>query len=101
MAGKVSLIPLNPSIIKTIRKVTIIVIKHKINEVFLPSVKASKSVRLAGTVTGIPMAPYAPPEIFATKQTAAACNGLKPKPTKIAAVIATGHQNQQLLQEMR
>ena len=87
------MIPLKPSTINTIRNAIITVTRHKINEVFLPRVNASKSVKVAGTVTGIPIAPYAPPAILATKQIAADCNGLKPKPTKIAAVIATGAPN--------
>ena len=57
IAGNVSLIPLNPSTINTIRNAIITVTRHKINDVFLPSVKASKSVNVAGTVTGIPIAP--------------------------------------------
>ena len=57
IAGKVSLIPLNPSTINTIKNETIIVTKTKTNDVFLPSVNASRSVSVAGTVTGIPMAP--------------------------------------------
>ena len=38
-------------------------------------------------------APYAPPAMLDTKQIAAALSGLKPKPTRIAAVIATGAPN--------
>ena len=93
IAGNVSLIPLKPSTINTIRNAIITVTRHKINDVFLPRVNASKSVKVAGTVTGIPIAPYAPPAMLATKQIAADCKGLKPKPTKIAAVIATGAPN--------
>ena len=57
IAGRVSFIPLNPSTINTNKKVTISVTKHKIIEVAFPSDTASSSVRLAGIVTGIPIAP--------------------------------------------
>ena len=62
----------------------------KIRTVWRPIVNASSSVNCAGTVTGIPIAPIAPPAILATKQIPAAFNGLKPIPTSSAAVIATG-----------
>src|SRR3982751_1420652 len=42
------------------------------------------------TVIGMPMAPNATGAVFAIRQMPAAYNGLKPRPTSIAAVIATG-----------
>ena len=57
IAGRVSFIPLSPSTINTNKKATISVTRHKITEVAFPRDTASNSVRLAGIVTGIPIAP--------------------------------------------
>ena len=93
VAGNVSLIPLNPSIRKTNRNGSIKDMNGMMYVVRDATSNASRPVKVAGVVTGIPIAPYDPPAILATRQRPAACTGLNPNPVRITAVIATGAPN--------
>ena len=51
---------------------------------------SSKPIVPAIAIIGIPIVPKATGAVFAIKQIPAASSGANPKPTKVAAAIATG-----------
>ena len=93
IAGSVSLIPLNPSIIHINKNgISIFIstsVKADIEETAIP-VTLSCKPNVSITVTGKPMAPKAPAEAFAIKHNMAACNGANPNCVSDKAQIAIG-----------
>ena len=88
-----SLIPFTPSIIATIHKGMINDSNGNCLPAIAPIVNASIPDTFPATMIGIPKAPNATGAVLAIRHNPAAYNGLNPRPTKIAAVIATGAPN--------
>ena len=91
--GHTSLIPFHPSIIATSHKGIISDNSGNCLPAIAPIVNASIEVTCPATIIGTPKAPNATGAVFAIRHNPAAYNGLNPRPTKIAAVIATGAPN--------
>ncbi|MNE46699.1 hypothetical protein D3C80_1410530 [compost metagenome] len=89
-AGQVSLTPRRPSIMNTSQNGTNSDSSGSWRPVMAPILNASIPVTCPATMIGMPKAPKATGAVLAIRHKPAAYSGLKPSPTRSAAVIATG-----------
>ncbi len=93
IAGSTSKVSLQPTIARTSQNGTMIPVIGRIRPIMALKSDSGSPETAASVCTGVPMAPHATGEVLAIRLSAAAWNGLNPRPIMNAPAIATGAPN--------
>jgi len=93
MAGSTSKVSLQLTIARTSQNGTMIPVMGRMRPIIALRSDSGKPDTAASVCTGVPMAPHATGDVLASRLSAAAWNGLNPRPIMNAPAIATGAPN--------
>src|SRR5205809_3914592 len=93
MAGSTSNVSAQPTIARTSQKGTMMPVMGRMRPIMALRSDSGRPDTAASVCTGVPMAPHATGDVFAISLSAAAWNGLNPRPIMKAPAIATGAPN--------
>src|SRR5437899_1237789 len=93
IAGSTSKVSFHPTIQRTSQNGTIIAVSGRIRPIIAFMSASGNAETAASMCTGVPIAPQASGAVLAIRLSAAAWNGLNPKPIMNAPAIATGDPN--------
>src|SRR2546428_9408181 len=93
MAGSTSNVSAQPTMARTSQKGTMMPVMGRIRPIIALRSDSGRPETAASVCTGVPMAPHATGDVLAMRLSAAAWNGLNPRPIMKAPAIATGAPN--------
>src|SRR6266550_4692313 len=93
IAGSTSKVSAHPTIARTNQKGTIMPVMGRMRPIIALKSDSGRPETAASVCTGVPIAPHATGDVLAIKLSAAAWNGLNPRPIMKAPAIATGAPN--------
>src|SRR6266699_2211035 len=93
MAGRTSNVSAQPTIARTSQKGTMMPVIGRMRPIMALRSDSGRPETAASVCTGVPIAPHATGDVLAIKLSAAAWNGLNPRPIMKAPAIATGAPN--------
>src|SRR5437660_4988264 len=93
IAGSTSNVSAQPTIARTNQKGTMMPVIGRIRPIIALRSDSGRPDTAASVCTGVPMAPHATGDVLAMRLSAAAWNGLNPRPIMKAPAIATGAPN--------
>src|SRR5947208_256256 len=93
MAGNTSNVSLQLTIARTSQNGTMIPVMGRMRPIIALRSDSGRPDTAASVCTGVPMAPHATGDVLASRLSAAAWNGLNPRPIMKAPAIATGAPN--------
>src|SRR5205814_1898902 len=93
MAGSTSKVSLQLTMARTSQNGTMIPVMGRMRPIIALRSDSGKPDTAASVCTGVPMAPHATGDVLASRLSAAAWNGLNPRPIMKAPAIATGAPN--------
>src|SRR3989442_316748 len=93
IAGSTSKVSAHPTIARTSQNGTIMPVMGRMRPIIALKSASGRPETAASVCTGVPIAPHATGDVLAIKLSAAAWNGLNPRPIMKAPAIATGAPN--------